>query len=220
MLGEPPDPRMDPKPVLGVLAWDGDAWDCLSGGLMGRTVLLDPKPAMGVLGWDGDARAGLGGLMGKTVVLWEGRALPGEGGAAAAAAAAAGEPMRACGLDEDPGDCILPWEGDPMAKEVPTPALSCLPGGVGMEGAEAQGSSFLTGGGGGAGAGDSVSADLLLLLLPPPLPDPERLPVEEEELEGLLGVPDMRSQMLMGPAHREEGVDSRIRVFSTAKGRN
>ena len=45
------------------------------------------------------------------------------------------------------------------------------------------------------------------------LPDPEGL-------EGLLGVPDMRSQMLMGPAHREEGVDSRIRVFSTAKGRN
>jgi hypothetical protein len=44
--------------------------------------------------------------------------------------------------------------------------------------------------------------------------------VEEEELEALLGVPDMRSQMLMGPAHREEGVDSRIRVFSTAKGRN
>ena len=33
-------------------------------------------------------------------------------------------------------------------------------------------------------------------------------------------LPDMRSQMLMGPAHREEGVDSRIRVFSTAKGRN
>jgi hypothetical protein len=213
MLGEPPDPRMDPKPVLGVLAWDGDAWDCLSGGLMGRTVLL------GVLGWDGDARAGLSGLMRRTVLLWEEKALPGEGGAAAAAAAAAGEPMRACGLDEDPGDCILPWEGDPMAKEVPTPALSCLSGGVGMGGAEAQGRSFLTEGGGGAGAGDSVSAGLLFLP-PPPLPDPEGLPVEEEELEALLGVPDMRSQMLMGPAHREEGVDSRIRVFSTAKGRN
>jgi hypothetical protein len=194
MLGEPADPRMDPKPVMGVLGWDDDAADCL------------------------------GGVMGRTVLLWEERALPSEGGAAAAAAAAAGEPMRACGLDGDAGACILPWEGEPIGKEVPTPPpppLSCLPGGVGMENAEAEGSSFLTEGAGSAEAGVSVSADLLLLVLPsPPLPDPEGLPVEEEELEGLLGVPDMRSQMLMGPAHREGGVDSRIRVFPTAKGRN
>jgi hypothetical protein len=176
MLGEPADPRMDPEPV------------------------------MGVLGWDDDARDGLGGVMGGTVLLWEGSALPGEVGAAAAAAAA-GEPMRACGLDGDPGACILPWESEPEAKEVPTPPLSCLPGGVGMGGAEAEELSFLLEGGRGAKAGDSVSADLFVPLLPAPLPDPEELPVEEEGLEGLsfLGVPDMRSQMLMGPAQRGVG---------------
>jgi hypothetical protein len=89
-----------------------------------------------------------------------------------------------------------------------------------MGSAEAAKLSVLLEVGGGAKAGGSVSAGLLVPPLAAPLPDPEGLPVEEEELEGLLGVPDMRSQMLMGPAHREEGVDSRIRVFSTAKGRN
>ena len=192
MLGEPADPRMDPEPL------------------------------MGVLGWDDDARDGLGGVMGSAVLLWEGGALPGEVGTAAAVAAAAGEPMRACGLDGDPRACILLWECEPEAKEVPTPPLSCLPGEVGMGSAEAAKLSVLLEVGGGAKAGGSVSAGLLVPPLAAPLPDPEGLPVEEEELEGLslIGVPDMRSQMLMGPAHREEGVDSRIRVFSTAKGRN
>ena len=130
--------------------------------------------------------------MESAVLLWGGSALPGGVGAAAAGA---GEAKGACGLlHEDAGACILPWKGEPEGKEVPTPSPSCLPGGLGD--AEAEGVSFLTEGGGGAGAGDSVSADLLLLLILPPLPDPEGLPLDEEELEGLslfLGIPDMRS---------------------------
>jgi hypothetical protein len=158
--------------------------------------------------WDGLGGV-LGGLlipMGCAVLLWGRSALPGGRGAAAAAAA---------------GECILPWENEPEAKEMPTPSPSCLPGGVGVGGAEVEGVSFLTEGGGGAEAGDSVSAGLLLLLLPPPLPDPEGLPVEEEELEGLslMGVPDMRSQMLMGPAQRGVGWTAGLEC-STAKGRN
>ena len=72
---------------------------------------------------------------------------------------------------------------------------------------------------GGAEAGDSVSANLSLLLLPPPLPDPEGLPVEEEELEGLsfMGVPDMRSQMLMGPAQRGVGWTAGSECFPLQK---
>ncbi len=148
--------------------------------------------------------------MESAVLLWGGSALPGGVGAAAADA---GEAKGACGLlHEDAGACILPW------KVEPTPYPSCLPGGVGD--AEAEGVSFLTEGGGGARAGDSVSADLLLLLLLLPLPDPEGLPVEEEGLESLsmlLAVPDMRSQMLMGPAQREGGggVDPTTQVMHT-----
>ena len=88
-----------------------------------------------------------------------------------------------------------------------------------MEGAETEELSFLLEGERGAKAGVSVSAGLLLPPFAAPLPDPEGLPVEEEGLEGFLRVPDMRSQMLMGPAQRG-GVDSRIRVFLIAKGRN
>ena len=72
--------------------------------------------------WDGLGGV-LGGLlmpMGYAVLLWGRSALP--GGAAAAAA----------------GDWILPWESEPEAKEVPTPPLSCLPGGLGVGGAEAE----------------------------------------------------------------------------------
>jgi hypothetical protein len=205
MLGEPAAPRMDPEAVVGVLGWD-DAWDGLGRVLAG---LLMP--------------------MGCAVLLWRRGALPGGGGPAAAAAA--GDAMTACALDGDAGACILPWESEPEAKEVPTSSPSCLPRGVG--GAEAEGVSLLTEGGGrGAEEGDSVSADLLWLVLLPPLPYPEGLPGEEEELIGLslMGVPDMRSQMLMGPAQgRGGGGDSRIRVVQTtpvqsstptAKGRN
>ena len=102
----------------------------------------DPEAVVGVLGWD-DAWDGLGGVlggmlmpMGCAVLLWGGGALPGGGGAAAAAAA--GDAMTACALDGDAGACILPWESEPEAKEVPTPPLPCLPGGLGVGGAEAE----------------------------------------------------------------------------------
>ena len=105
-----------------------------------------------------------------------------------------------------------------MVREVPAPSPSCVCGGVGVGCAEAERVSFLLEGGGGAETGDSVSADLFWPLLPAPLPDPEGLPVEEVELEGLslLGVPDMRSQMLMGPAQRGGwGVDQTTQVKHT-----
>ena len=127
--------------------------------------------------WDG-----LGGVLGGLVAVWIA-----VGGTAA------------CGLDGDAGARILPWEGEPKAKEVSTPPPSCLTGGVGAAEAEEVG--------GGAEAKDCDSAALFCPLLPPPLPDPEGLPVEQEELEGLsfMGVPGMRSQMLMGPAQRGVG---------------
>jgi len=88
-----------------------------------------------------------------------------------------------------------------------------------MEGAETEELSFLLEGERGAKAGVSVSAGLLLPPLAAPLPDPEGLPVEEEGLEGLsfLRVPDMRSQMLMGPAQREGGWTAGSECFPLQK---
>ena len=179
MLGEPAVPRMDPGTELGVPAWD-NAWDGLGG-------VLDGRP------------------MGCGVMLWDEGALPGGGGAAAAAAA--GDAMTTCALGGGGEACtLLPWEGEPEGNGV----HSCLPGGLGVGGAGAERGSFLLGGGGGGETEESVSAALFwpIWLLLPPLPDPEGLPVEEEELESLsmlLGIPDMRSQNLMGPAQREGG---------------
>jgi hypothetical protein len=210
MLGEPAAPRMDCEAVVGVLGWD-DAWDGLGGVLGGLLMPIENA----VLLWGESALPGGVGM--ESAVLLRGEStLPGGVGTAAAAA---GEAKATCSLlDEDAGACILPWEGEPEAKEVPTPSPSCLPRGVG--GAEAEGVSIPTeGGGGGAEAGDSVSADLLLLLLLPPLPDPEGLPGEQEELESLsfMGVPDMRSQVLMGPAQRVVGGTAGSESLSTSQ---
>ena len=183
-------------------------------GMLGEAAAprMDPGTVGGVLAWN-DGWDGLGGVLGGLVAVWIA-----VGGTAA------------CGLDGDAGARILPWEGEPKAKEVSTPPPSCLTGGVGAAEAEEVG--------GGAEAKDCDSAALFCPLLPPPLPDPEGLPVEEEELEGLslMGVPDMRSQMLMGPAQRgvgwtagsecfplqKEGIEHMIFPLCTptAKGRN
>jgi hypothetical protein len=189
MLGDPAAPRMDPEALGGVLAWD-DGWDAAA-------PRMDPEALGGVLAWD-DGWDVLGGVLGGLVAVWMG---------------AVGR-TAACGLDGDAGACILPWEGQPKAKEVSTPPPSCLTGGVGA--AEAEEVSFFSEVGGGAEAKDSDSAALFWPLLPPPLPDPEGLPVEEEELEGLsiMGVPDMRSQMLMAPAQRGEGGTAGSKCFT------
>jgi hypothetical protein len=169
---------------------------------------MDRGTVGGVLAWN-DGWNGLGGVLGGLVSVWMGAV----GGTAA------------CGLDGDAGASKLPWEGEPKAKEVCTPPPSCLTGGVGA--AEAEEVFFLSEVGGGAEAKDCDSAGLCPLL-PSPLPDPEGLPVEEEELEGLsfMGVPDMRSQMLMGPAQRggvaqqDQSVSQPKSCTPTAKGRN
>jgi len=163
-------------------------------GMLGEAAAprMDLGTVGGVLAWN-DGWDGLGGVLGGLVAVWMGAV----GGTAA------------CGLDA--GACILPWEGEPKAKEVSTPPPSCLTGGVGAAEAEEVG--------GGAEAKDCDSAALFCPLLPPPLPDPEGLPVEEEELEGLslMGVPDMRSQMMMGPAQRGVGGTAGSECFPTTQ---
>jgi hypothetical protein len=102
MLGEPPDP-------------------CIM--MLGEPAAprMDPEAEMGVLDWGDDACDGLGGVLKGAVLLCKGGAVP--GGVGPVAPAAAGDAMKACALAGDGGACILPWESEPEAREVPTPPL-------------------------------------------------------------------------------------------------